>query len=142
MMHVNLTRTSIDGAVSRIIEEVGGDFVYHAPEQNSDEPEGHNDDCVYVYKGKPSCLIARVLHEHFGVPLGAFVENSSASELLGILAEKGRRRVVGFTIEWGAGVPGYLNTLQASQDEEIPYKYLPRIGDAYWRGWRDAWTQP
>lgn len=90
--------------LEEVVNELGSDFVYPdrpALESNLDV------DCYYVWKGKPDCIAARVLHK-LGVSVDTLAEH-----------EGGPCQ----NIPSPLSVPALtvLGTAQQSQDERYPY---------------------
>jgi hypothetical protein len=93
---------------AEVVAEFGEDYEY--PDEHRQAHAGVRM-CTYVHDGKPSCLVAQILHKH-GVSMAE----------LALWEFKGAWKVVGEVVpDVSQEVRDYLHNIQSEQDNGIPW---------------------
>jgi len=109
---IEITRDDVREGLKALVDANGEDFIYQKALVGSVGIKR----CVYVYEGKPSCIVGQFLFA-LGVPLERLEEadwrtfggGTPADELIGELVEEGR-------IQVESGVAVALTEAQNTQD--------------------------
>lgn len=120
-----LTLLRADQLVREVVAEAGADHVYTKRRRNGVEGQ-----CLYVWKGQPDCIVARVLHRH-GVPVEELRrwEDIAAGDMCPIAGRMVtlRRKEVGNALAT-AEAAMFLRRIQFYQDANTPWGVCVEAG--------------
>jgi len=107
-----VTDLEVTEAFKAVVAEHGHDMIY-----SRDLEPGESIYCKYVVDGKPSCLVAHILHR-LGVPLDylAVREGVDATRVLGRCGPDAPVDVTGLNISVSVRAANALSAAQSSQD--------------------------
>jgi hypothetical protein len=118
--------TTVMQHLHAVVDEVGEDFIYRARTSN-DRTMLSGNSCLYVYEGKPDCIVGKILHR-MGVPLDVLSshEGSPATQLCRYLDEDDFD-----TSPLSDDVVRILSVAQDSQDHGITYGNVRKHAESF-----------
>lgn len=123
---IHLTTEGVMSQLRIIVSQLGPKYVYSLNSAHPNDPS-----CRYVYEGKISCLVGRILYD-LGAPMDWFQEGPVDTLLTGWKAQ-------GWAT-WEDGVRELLQRVQGAQDSKHPYGAVQLVAEAYLAGRREGKT--